>query len=234
MRSKTTFHFLLCRCVIISMVLCSMASAEAPEKSPLEQVEAMVMLNENGIISVTYAEPWFWEVGYYAMSLVSFMADSLDAAGAECAALSQTLTDYPEQRLSARARRILDSQLKDGRVEDIRLISSVLKKYSRKNEIDRENASEKGVYTPLSGNVCSNLGVETPGYLQQMLPVPQNNPEAFYDPQCVRIEKTAACLDELNLIDKLNRRTKDDEFTEADFSPGLFSVVSGSHADDEV
>ena len=215
------------------MVLCSTASAEAPEKSPLEQVEAMVMLNENGIISVTYIEPWFWEVGYYAMSLVSFMADSLDAAQAECTALSQSLTDHPEQRLSARARRILDSQLKDGRVEDVRLISSVLKKYSRKNEIDKENSSEKGTYSPLSGNVCSNLEVETPGYLQQMFPRPENNPEAFYDPQCVRIEKTAACLNDLSLIDKLNRRTKGDKFTEVDFSPDLFSVVSGNHAEDD-
>ena len=234
MRSERTFHRLLVLGVMSGMVLCSSASADAPEKPPLEQVEAMVMLNENGIISVTYQDPWFWEVGYYAMSLVSFMADSLDAANAECAALSQTLTDDPQQRLSARARRILDSQLQDGRVQDVRLISSVLKKYSRKNDIDKESATEKGVYTPLSGNVCSNLDVENPGYLQQMFPRPANNPEAFYDPQCVRIEQTATCLNELDLIDKLNRRTQDDRFTEVDFSPELFSVVSGSHADDEV
>lgn len=233
MRSKKILNGFLYAGIVMGIGVLSTASAQAPEKSPLEQVETMVFLNETGMISITYADPWFWEVGYYAMSLWSFMADSLNAADAECAALSQALTDHPDQRLSARARLILDSQLEDGRVKDIRLISSLLKKYSHKNEIDPENSSDKGRYTPLSYSICSNLDSDTPGYMQQIFLAPKNNPETYFLEKCERVEKTAACLNDLNVIDTLNRRRQgDNSFTEVDFSSAVFSLVSGSHSDD--
>ncbi len=233
MRSQTGFNRSLCIAVVVGMGLCSTAGADAPEKTPLEQVEAMVVLNETGIISITYEDPWFWEVGYYAVSLWSFMADALDTADAECANVSQALTDSPDQRLGAGARRALDSLLEDGRIKDSRLLSSLLKRYSRNNPIDPENASDRGRYQPLSGDICSNLDPNNPGYLQQMFPPPMDDTEAYYRKKCERIEKTAACLNDLNVIDKLNRsRQGDKAFREADFSANVFPVVAGSSAND--
>ena len=215
-------------CTILGTGFYSIAGAQEPEKSPLEQVEAVVYLNETGLISITYAEPWFWEVGYYARSLWNFMEESLDRANNDCKNLSDALSGNPQQLLSVRSRAILDSQLEDGRIKDIRMLSSLLKKYSQKNAIDAETATDQGQYIPIRGDTCSDLDPNNPGYLQQMFIRPENNPEPYFTAKCDVIKKTVSCLNELSVIDNVNRlRLGDGEFTYLGFSENTFSVVSG-------
>jgi hypothetical protein len=62
---------------------------------------------------------------------------------------------------------------------------------------------------------------------------PEDNPEPYFTAKCDVIKKATSCLNELNVIDNVNRhRQVDGEFTYLGFSENIFSVVSGGPGSD--
>lgn len=220
----------------------------------ISRVESLIVLNASGVISVTYNEPWFWEVGEYSVNLANAFTDQLNKAHSECRTKSQEVSKYSSRRIGADFQKILDSMKTSGRVDKAKLISSLLKKFSKKNAIDEESEGKVGSYKPLSGK-CEKIDENNPGLIQQMFPISPSAPTltgASYgtwvratsdvggmpdarEGVCDALEKTVLCLENLETIQAKNVRDSLDSpvklTRDVNLDSGtVFEEVNGSHS----
>ena len=218
------------------------------------RLESLIVLNASGVISITYDEPWFWEIGEYSTNLANAFTDQLNRAHRECRAKSQEVSKYSSRRIGSDFQKILDSMKTSGRVDKAKLISSLLKKFSNRSKVDEESPGNTGSYKPLSGK-CEKIDQNNPGLIQQMFPISPSAPTltgASYgtwvraasdvggvpdarEGVCDALEKTVLCLENLetiqakNVKDSLDSPVKLTRDVNLD-SGTVFEEVNGSHS----
>ncbi|MBK25613.1 MAG: hypothetical protein CME70_16570 [Halobacteriovorax sp.] len=216
------------------------------------RVQELVVLNASGVISVTYDKPWFWEVGQYSVDLAHAFTEQLNLAYRECDKKTHEMSKYSSRRIGSDFQKILNSMKTRGKVDSTKVISSLLKKFSGKNKVDRETSSDSGKYKPLGGK-CAKIDKNSPGLIQQMFPISAHapvltgssyatwvrsssdlggEPDARYG-VCDALQKTVSCLANLEVIQANNikkqkneavRLTKDVNLDEGT----VFDEVNGS------
>jgi hypothetical protein len=142
--------------------------AETPPLSDEERVGKIIFMNENGLISVSYDAPWFYEVPEYAMSFAKLFHMELDMALEECQSLKQELGTTQTATLGATTEAILSSLLTNNSFTHPKLFSSLLTKYSLSNKVDPESTGSQGEHRPLAGDFCTNSHKENFGVLEHM------------------------------------------------------------------
>jgi hypothetical protein len=194
--------------VVVFIISIAFANEGLAQESPgynRDYVEKLVFLNENGIISVSYNAPWFYEVADYAEALIGAMRVNLKGAGTECVSLQKSLINEPRTILNQESLHLLTSLENDRRTDPSRLMSSLLRKYTDKNPVDIERDGDSGDYQVLHGKACNLFGVDEVGVVQHMIVLEKGRHEHIAQQVCDWITSTAACLDDLTIIDQLNR-----------------------------
>lgn len=134
----------------------------------------MVIMNENGIISVTYAKPWFWEVGEYATSLDKLFKKQIFGAQQECEDLLAETKTATKARLGPKASSYNSLLIENHQHFNPILITSLLLPYANKDFIDKERNNDGGELKPLNGEYCVGDGKDNIGMMNQMFSVPEN------------------------------------------------------------
>lgn len=223
---------------------------------PIDRSRAhdMVILNATGVISISYEKPWFWEVGEYSASMAFVLAEEVNAAYKECSDKTSEMNKSYDRRMSGYMKKIIDSMKEEGEITEARLISSILKKYSKKNRIDREDEHYKGNYKPIQGE-CKSLESNNPGLVMQMFPESNYAPVltgASYSQWvkssandgrggvnarqgiCSALKKTVSCLENLEVVNAKNiNESRNEAVIEriVDFGGDtVYDEVSGTHA----
>lgn len=191
-------------------------------------VERITFLNENGVISIDYEEPWWFEVYQYAQSLENAIYTQLDAANSECEAITAILEKDTGMRTGAHFGRVVQSMSVNGTIEPAMLLSSLLKKFTHKSPVDAENAESWGKYRPLSGE-CDSTSAVRSGMILQMFPNMSDAPVPLQSSFCPRVAATMACLENVQALAAKNDRA---DGAQVEGSVDLkmdtvFSVVSG-------
>ncbi len=194
------------------------------------RVESLIVLNATGVISVTYDAPWFWEVGQYSVDLASAFTEQLDLAYDECDKKTHELKKYNSRRIGKNFQKILNSMKSEGKVDNAKVISSIMKKFSGKNKVDKESSSNSGKYEPIHGR-CAQIDKNNPGMIQQMFPIVSHAPvqtgASFTtwvnatsgnggkanarDGVCDALQKTVSCLSNLEVIQANNAKRQKNE-----------------------
>jgi hypothetical protein len=168
-------YLLAALCLFFSSSLTALAQEdEGDGLTPDQRVAKMVVMNENGIISISYAAPWFYEVGTYSASLGDVLWAEMVVADAECKALTDMLDASDDAGLGTKTAAIITSLGDKGTISNDRVLSSLLGKYAKDTPVDAQTAANKGTFTPITANFCTNAHKDDMGMLEQMFPQPLN------------------------------------------------------------
>lgn len=174
---------------------------EGDSLTPDQRVAKMVVMNENGIISISYTAPWFYEVGTYAASLGDVLWAELVVADAECKALTDMLEASDNAGLATETAAIITSLGDKGTVSVDRLLSSLLGRYAKDTPVDGQTAADKGTFTPITANFCTNAHKDDMGMLEQMFPRPLNpfavGGNVWNVRTCDAIEQVCKCVQDV-------------------------------------
>lgn len=210
-----------------------------------KRVEEIVVLNATGVISITYDEPWWFEVPEYAKDLALAMSEEINKAHEECTEKSEELAKWNTRRMGKGLSGIVNSLKTNGRVDHAKLMSSLMKKFSTKNRIDKESASSRGKHKAISGT-CeqmmfgwklfpqSNVAPIGNGltYRSWVLGNAGGNVDAKTG-LCSAVKQTVACLENLDAIESKNIANDDGAHSikEVNFKKNsAYDEVNGSNA----
>ena len=110
----------------------------------LSKVEQMVVLNATGLVSITYEEPWSWNHAKWAKELAMAFTDELNKGYKECQDKTESLSKWPSRRIGDDLRKVLDSMKTEGNIDRSKVVSSLLKKFSKGRPVDPQSAVNKG------------------------------------------------------------------------------------------
>lgn len=181
-------------------------STEAAPVINQKYLEEIVIMNETGQISISYDDPWWFEIAEYSNALLKAMEIHLDEGREECAVMTQSLVNNDTYGLGPSSYKLLTSLQYNGRTDYSRLMTSLLRKYSHKNSVDKENASTFGHHRALRGEVCNRFSTEGgAGVIQRMVVLEVGRHEGVASWACAKITQTANCLDKLIYLSDLNQ-----------------------------
>ncbi len=217
---------------IVTLSNLALGAEENAEKklSGQEMLEKSVILNENGIISVTYTYPWFWEVGEFAQNVGTTFGKELVSAQNECERTLDQLKSDSTVHLGKKTEEYISSVVVNRRIDYSRLISSLLQKYANKGFIDPESSGNAGKLTPLHGQLCADNRVDKSGLLRQMFASPKNprsvGGDIWVEDTCGELYIVRRCLYHLANTNYNNKTANQTPAKIIDLpSPGVFQKI---------
>lgn len=209
-----------------------------------KRVEEIVVLNATGVISISYDEPWWFEIPEYAKDLALAMSEEINRANKECTQKSQELARWDTRRRGKGLIKIVNSLKTNGKINHAKLISSLMKKFSTKNKVDEETVMFSGSHKALNGS-CEDMMFGWKIFPQTNVS-PTGNGQTYKDwvtgnaaqkvdaktGLCSAVKQTVSCLEGLEAIESSNianngsaSRVKEIEFD----SDSSFDEVNGSN-----
>lgn len=182
-----------------------------PQQPPLsdeERVQKMVFMNANGIISISYAEPWFWEVADYSISLNKSLNKEVISAYGQCIDLKTELESKAKPKLGEETQILLGTLRIGHSYTYEKVLSTLLKKYASGNDVDPETADDKGEYNPISATECAKIDPDNPSLMQHLFPTPTSphmiGGAIWNVGMCKKIDLLITCFTEVSLLDLVN------------------------------
>ncbi|KHF25626.1 hypothetical protein JV46_12530 [Solemya velum gill symbiont] len=188
-----------------------------------QRAEKMIILNENGVVGVTYSYPWSFKWAEYASSLGELFVKEIYSAQNECENTLAKLKANEDALLGSRADSYIGSLLSKPTYEiaNSHLVSSLLQKYANRDWVDPESRNDPGAIQPLSGELCSDLRIDSQGLISQMFPTPTNTRsiggEVWGENVCGELYIVKVCLSQLARIHISRTKTNKEPIHKVDF-----------------
>ncbi|OOZ12167.1 hypothetical protein BOW25_09675 [Solemya velum gill symbiont] len=169
-----------------------------------QRAEKMIILNENGVVGVTYSYPWSFKWAEYASSLGELFVKEIYSAQNRADSYIGSLLSKPTYEIA-----------------NSRLVSSLLQKYANRDWVDPESRNDPGAIQPLSGELCSDLRIDSQGLISQMFPTPTNTRsiggEVWGENVCGELYIVKVCLSQLARIHISRTKTNKEPIHKVDF-----------------